>query len=312
MDERVDFFLPLYVRDFIAATLGWTAAERGHYLTLLMVQWDRGSLPADLPSLERLSPGVGESWGLLEAKFPVAEDGQRRNRRLEEHRTKALDARRRRKEAGAKGGRGNAKASPKQCSSNAQAMLKQPEPEPEPYWGEGEGARRDAPEAPPSPADVKMGKGRSVDGKVWSRLRDAWNAGVGAPWRSTRPPPEAMLALADDGWIDVAMAAIERLPQCKYFQDPVDLSQFCTPGFADKVLGGRYDRRFRKADASGPVERRPRPDCMFAGKVPVLSDEEYARERRRIEQQEKFRREREEAKRERQSVALATSKEGGR
>lgn len=264
MAKRIDFFLPLYPRDFLASTLGWTASERGHYLTLLMVQWDRGSLPADLPSLERLSPGVGESWGLLDGKFPIGEDGQRRNRRLEEHRAKAEAVAEKRAKAGRAGanGRWNADASGDHGKRMANAFGThgnrtangcQPQPQPQPQGEEGEGARRRAPEAPPSPADGKMGKARSVDGKTWEMLREAWNAGAGAPWRSTRPPPEAIAALGDPGWLDVALEAIGRLPSCRYFSDPVDLSQFCGPGFADKVLGGRYDKRYRKGETDRPA-----------------------------------------------------------
>ena len=69
-DLRVDVYMPLYVRDFLTSTFGWTAEERGHYLTLLMLAWDRGGLPAELEQLERLSPGVtrpGQCWH----KFPV-------------------------------------------------------------------------------------------------------------------------------------------------------------------------------------------------------------------------------------------------
>jgi hypothetical protein len=32
--HKVDIYMPLYVRDFLTSTLGWSAEERGHYLTL--------------------------------------------------------------------------------------------------------------------------------------------------------------------------------------------------------------------------------------------------------------------------------------
>ena len=35
-DTKVDVYLPLYVRDFLTSTIGWTAEERGHYLTCLL------------------------------------------------------------------------------------------------------------------------------------------------------------------------------------------------------------------------------------------------------------------------------------
>lgn len=99
-DDRVDIYLPLYVRDFLTSTIGWSAEEKGHYLTLLMLQWDRGRLPAELADLERLSPGVGDVWPMLAEKFPVEADGYRRNDRLECHRDKAIELKRKRATAG--------------------------------------------------------------------------------------------------------------------------------------------------------------------------------------------------------------------
>ena len=98
-DTKVDVYLPLYVRDFLTSTIGWTAEERGHYLTLLMIQWDRGSLPAEANDLERLSPGVCQCWSILAGKFPVCEDGTRRNAKLEEHRVRCVEIREKRSQA---------------------------------------------------------------------------------------------------------------------------------------------------------------------------------------------------------------------
>ena len=92
-------YLPLYVRDFLTSTIGWTAEERGHYLTLLMIQWDRGSLPAEANDLERLSPGVCQCWSILAGKFPVCDDGTRRNAKLEEHRCRCVEIREKRSQA---------------------------------------------------------------------------------------------------------------------------------------------------------------------------------------------------------------------
>lgn len=118
-DERVDIYMPLYVRDFLTATIGWTASERGHYLTLLMLQWDREGLPADIDALGRLSPGVAEVWGMLQDKFPLEPDGQRRNARLEEHRGRAVELRRKRSEAG------KAAAAARSCSINRSSNVEQ-------------------------------------------------------------------------------------------------------------------------------------------------------------------------------------------
>jgi len=37
------------------------------------------------------------------------------------------------------------------------------------------------------------------------------------------------------------MQAIQHLPNCRYFTDPVTLNQFCKPGFVDEVLGGKWN-----------------------------------------------------------------------
>jgi len=112
-DTRVDVYLPLYVRDFLTSTIGWTAEERGHYLTLLMIQWDRGSLPAEADDLDRLSPGVCRCWPVLASKFPVCDDGTRRNAKLEEHRCRCVEIREKRSQAAksAASGRWSADAS---------------------------------------------------------------------------------------------------------------------------------------------------------------------------------------------------------
>lgn len=75
--------------DFMASTLGWTAAERGAYLILLWAAWQGDGLPADSERVFRIDPDIRAAWSVLESKFPVAEDGRRRNMRQESERAKA-------------------------------------------------------------------------------------------------------------------------------------------------------------------------------------------------------------------------------
>ena len=331
-DGRVDHFFPLYVRDFLTSTIGWTAEERGHYLTLLMISWDRGGLPTDLPALERLSPGVTACWGLLEGKFPVAEDGLRRNSRLEGHREKALDIRRKRSEAGSKGAQAKAKQLPGICQANGSARFSQTadnrseagndrqpviaesqqkppislptvtkapgvtaiakqlpskpaakvqQPEPEPHCNSGEVVEvfpALGTGAPPRPSTASRG---SIDAGAWARLLQAWNAGTGVQWPSKRPPPEAVAALTEPDWLEVAFRAIARLPRCKYFRTPPDLSQFCSPGFAEKIDGGRYDQRFdeKGAPTAGQEEARARKEAKQSA---MVSDYARSKEEKRL------------------------------
>lgn len=87
---------------------------------------------------------------------------------------------------------------------------------------------------PPAAADAR-----------WAALRDAWRAGAGEPWRSSRPPKQAatrLVGAAGAEWLRTALEAIPRLAACRYFRTPVGLPQFCGEGFAVAVLAGAYDK----------------------------------------------------------------------
>jgi uncharacterized protein YdaU (DUF1376 family) len=105
MARTVDHYIPFFGRDFYASTAMWTAEEVGHYIRLLVIQWDSGGLPAELERLELVSPGVRSVWPLLSSKFPVCDDGLRRNSRMEAHREKAEELKDARSEAGQEGNR---------------------------------------------------------------------------------------------------------------------------------------------------------------------------------------------------------------
>ena len=84
----------------------------------------------------------------------------------------------------------------------------------------------------------------AVDAR-WGALLAAWRTGDGEPWRSSRPPKQAVRRLCGASgaeWLRTALEAIPRLAACKYFRTPVGLPQFCGDGFADAVLAGAYDR----------------------------------------------------------------------
>jgi hypothetical protein len=70
-----------YPERWLAGVVELSDAEQIRYLRLLCHQWIREGLPADVATLKRLAGGP-VSAVLLE-KFPVCEDGRRRNRRLE-------------------------------------------------------------------------------------------------------------------------------------------------------------------------------------------------------------------------------------
>jgi len=95
--------MPLYVSDYLVATWGWPAEAVGHYTRMLFFQWDRGGLPSDFKSWEKLSEGISKFESYILPKFPLASDGLRYNKRCEVEKSKASTLRVKRQEAGRKG-----------------------------------------------------------------------------------------------------------------------------------------------------------------------------------------------------------------
>jgi hypothetical protein len=116
----------------------------------------------------------------------------------------------------------------------------------------------------------------------WETLRKAWAAGTGRPWKLPSAPEKVFDRLAEEGWFEKALAAIEALPRCKYFRDPVTLPQLVAAGFVDKVLGGQFDNPRDQRPAGGyrgPDDKPPAEG--FKGKD--ADDFEYTR-RKMLEQ----------------------------
>jgi uncharacterized protein YdaU (DUF1376 family) len=196
-DLRVDVYMPLYVRDFLTSTFGWTAEERGHYLTLLMLSWDRGGLPSELEQLERLSPGVTAAWPMLADKFPLSDDGQRRNLRLEKHRAKCVTLKEKRVNAAKRAAAGRAAsagandeqtqskrgADVEQTQSKRRANVNHPTPTPTPTSSKEEITHT---HTPAEPGDFRQPGWASDE---WQRFVAAWNVTERAePWPVRRWP----------------------------------------------------------------------------------------------------------------------------
>jgi uncharacterized protein YdaU (DUF1376 family) len=248
----VSSWFPFFGRDFLTATSGWTAEERGHYVTLLIVQWEQGGLPDDDNRLELISPGIAGCWGTVQQKFPKCKDGKRRNVRLEHERSKSHERSERARQSASK------------RWESGVSVADQAEPEKPPavpthmpkqcqricHGNAGAGA----------PMSMSMdGSSSSARQDVWARLRGAWNAGCGVRWRSSRPSETVKAALCESGWIELAMQAIEHLPKCRYFDDPVTLNQFCKPGFVDEVLGGKWNNPKRPKIGKDFGDDKPPP-----------------------------------------------------
>lgn len=233
-------------RDFIASTLGWSAEERGHYVVLLVAQWEQDGLPTDPKRLELISPGVSKCWKTLEPKFPPSRGGKRRNPRLEHERHLAHQRSERARQSASARWSGKAAGSAAEgeilaenddsgcveqcseqcdriCSTDASMTMSYSPPPP-----------------PPPPADF---------GEDWETLRSAWNAAWGEKrqWRSIEPPPEAVERLAEPGWLQEALRAIPEIKagMCSGFKTPPTLRQFCARdpargSFVARMLGGEF------------------------------------------------------------------------
>jgi uncharacterized protein YdaU (DUF1376 family) len=121
--SKPEAYMPLFVGDFLAATAEWAGEDQALYLLLLALQWSVGSLPADAKALRRMTRyelrSWACSWAVISHKFPVCEDGRRRNQRLEIHREYAQEQHRKRVAAGQRG----AEVRYSNASSNAIAQL---------------------------------------------------------------------------------------------------------------------------------------------------------------------------------------------
>ena len=93
----------------------------------------------------------------------------------------------------------------------------------------------------------------------WETLRKAWAAGTGRPWKLPDPPDKVADRLAEEGWFAKALAAIDGLPGCRYFRDPVTLPQLVAEGFVDKVLGGQFDNPREQRTGGQRQDDRPPP-----------------------------------------------------
>jgi hypothetical protein len=261
MAQQVDHYIPFFGRDFYASTAMWTAAEVGHYIRLLVIQWDSGSLPPELERLELVSPGITSVWQLLQTKFPVCEDGQRRNARMEEHRAKAQELKEARAEAGRRGNekRWDRKPIAKVSQTDRKPIAK----------GIANGIAKVSPPSPSpssSPSEKKNThtacenaddfghQGWAAD--EWDRFLAIWNATErAAKWTPLMAPTGWVDLAASPGWLERARLAAARLPSCKFFENPLAVTKFFE--FVDRILAGEFDNAKKHRGKDAPDEKPP-------------------------------------------------------
>jgi uncharacterized protein YdaU (DUF1376 family) len=242
---QVDHYIPFFGRDFYASTAMWTAEEVGHYIRLLVIQWDSGGLPSDLERLELVSPGVGRVWQLLSSKFPACDDGLRRNARMEEHRARAEDLKEARSEAGQEGNRkrwgdrkpvANGSQKDRKAIANGIAKVSPPSPSPSPSLSSS--PKDECRTHTPPEGDEFRQKGWAAD--EWQRFVADWNAtGNAVPWTPLVPPASWVDLAATPGWLDRAHQAMHRLPACQFFDKPLAVTRFFE--YLDRILAGEFD-----------------------------------------------------------------------
>jgi uncharacterized protein YdaU (DUF1376 family) len=107
MSDNTFPMMPWFPRDFMSSTRGWPLIAKAVYRELLDAQWDMGSLPGSQTDLKGISGASDSEWEIawpkIETKFPIQEDGSRKNFRLEEHRIKSQQLSKVRSEAAKKG-----------------------------------------------------------------------------------------------------------------------------------------------------------------------------------------------------------------
>jgi uncharacterized protein YdaU (DUF1376 family) len=280
-ETKVDIWMPLYVSDFLTATLGWSAEERGHYLTLLMAQWALGDqgLPSDPKALERISPGLAGCWQMLESKFPAGPDGRLRNARLEEHRADSIEARdkkvraahaanevkRLKAEAAAAAAAASTQAATQsdsqavtqcvtQCDTQTDTQCGMPSPSPSPIeefhtHTPGEAADRGKPgrraRAPHGDADGDFRSPGWVHDE-WAGIVAVWNVTERAmAWTLATPPSGFADLAASPGWLASARQGMAMLPACRFFDEPLPWTRFVA--YLDRILAGEF--RTPKAEA---------------------------------------------------------------
>jgi uncharacterized protein YdaU (DUF1376 family) len=115
-------WMPFWGTDFMAATLGWSASERGAYMILLWAAWEGDGLPGEPERLFRIDPDIRAAWHLLEDKFPLHTDGKRRNQRQERERAEMREQGKRNADKAKRAAAARWDAT-SNAPSNAQAML---------------------------------------------------------------------------------------------------------------------------------------------------------------------------------------------
>ena len=258
--------LPLFCDDLIASTVDMTPACFGAYVRLICYAWTRGGIPDDEGRCSRIAGGMEPGdWPAIRSRLVVLEDGRLSHQRLELERAKVAELKEKKAEAGRKGGiaKANGKQTPSRTLAEGVAdgwqtpsknLAPTPTPKPTPSSSSrcSEEEQTDARAA----ADADWRKAGWVHDE-WASLVATWNRTERTvPWTHLAPPHGFADLAAAPGWLDSARAAIDALPACKRFDQPVPWTQFVRD--MDRILAGEFrePKERRQEVAAGP--RAPR------------------------------------------------------
>jgi hypothetical protein len=190
---------------------------------------------------------------MLSDKFPIGEDGQRRNARLEQHRERCVELKEKRVEAArraaaakaaAVAARANAEQTQSNRGANAEQTLSNREPNvihptststptSTPTSPKGEIKHT---HTPAEPDDFRQPGWASDE---WQRFVAVWNVTERAePWPHLTAPDGWTDLAASPGWIQRANEALARLPSRAYFERPLPVTRFFD--FIDRIRAGEF------------------------------------------------------------------------
>ena len=158
MADKVDIWMPLYPRDYLAHTGRLTTEQHGAYLLLIIDYWMLGALPDDDAILMRVTKMSAESWvtsgPILRAMFTQGPDGRLFHKRIEKELEKARASKQvavtRAKKAAES--RWN-KDAPSNAPSNAPSITDSPKSPKNPMLG---GMLEECPSPSPSPKYIEI------------------------------------------------------------------------------------------------------------------------------------------------------------
>lgn len=251
--------LPLFCDDLIASCVDMTPACFGAYMRLLCYAWTRGGIPDDEAACSRITGGIDSAdWAAIRERLTFLPDGRLTHQRLELERVAVAEIRDQRSEAGRlgnlarwgsqTGSQNDRKRIAKRSQKVSQNDRKTIAPNPSPSLPSLEHTHREA-------DDEFRRPGWAAD--AWSEFVGVWNrTDRAARWEPLTAPDGWVDLAASPGWIDRARQALARLPKCRFFENPLAVTQFF--GFVDRILAGEFDhqkRTYGKGDGEDSARR---------------------------------------------------------